>query len=81
MLQLTFTVEETNLIAIYKADTLASTIDNFVSAFGDITDNDIAEIAESASLKLAALTEPEFTALSFTLTDEDDENDEGGAYE
>jgi hypothetical protein len=74
---LNFTVEETNLIAIYRADTLAATVENIVAAFGDITDNDIAEIAESAARKLAVLTEPEFTALAFTLTDED----EGGGYE
>ena len=77
MLDNIFTVEEINLIAIYKADTLTATIDNIVAAFGDILDDDIAEITESARYKLAALTEPEFSALSFIPADED----EGDEYE
>ena len=73
-----FTVEETNLIAIYMADTLTATVDNIVAAFGDILDDDIAEIAESASRKLAALTDTEFSALSFVP---EDDIDEVGGYE
>jgi hypothetical protein len=71
-----FTVEETNLIAIYKADTAAKTLARIDTALPDLEDEDIITIAEGAARKLAMLTEPEFSALSFTPADED----EGGAY-
>jgi hypothetical protein len=74
---LNFTVEETNLIAIYKEDTAAATLAKIAAELPDLDDEDIITIAESAHRKLSALTEPEFSALSFTLTDED----EGGVYE
>ena len=66
-----FTVEETNLIAIYKADTRTATLMQIAAAFPDL-DSDIQAIAESASRKLAALTEPEYSALTFTPADEMD---------
>jgi len=66
-----FTVEETNLVAIYKADTSAATLARIAAALPDM-DNDIWAIAESASRKLAALTEPEYSALSFAPDDETD---------
>ena len=66
-----FTVEEINLVSIYKANTAAATIDNISAVFSDISDKDIITIAENASRKLSALTEPEFSALSFTPADED----------
>ena len=74
---LNFTVEEINLIAIYRADTLAASLLRIAAALPDLYDEDIIEIAESATRKLSALTEPEFSALSFAPADED----EGGAYE
>lgn len=67
-----FTVEETNLIAIYKADTAAATLDNITAALPEMYDEDIITIAESASRKLGELTEPEFSALSFVPADETD---------
>ena len=67
---LNFTVEEINLISIYGADTIAATIANIDEAMPDILDEDIIAIAESASRKLAALSEPEFSALAFEPTDE-----------
>jgi len=70
-----FTVEETNLIAIYKADTLTATLMRIVGALPDM-DGDMRLIAEGASRKLAAMNEPEFSALSFSPTDED----EGDGY-
>ena len=73
---LNFTVEEINLIAIYRADTLAASLLRIAAALPDM-DADMLPIVESVHLKLSALTEPEFSALSFTLADED----EGGAYE
>ena len=70
-----FTVEETNLIAIYKTDTLAATLARIADALPDM-DRDMRLIAEGASRKLAALSEPEFSALSFIPVDED----EGDGY-
>ena len=67
---LNFTVEEINLISIYGADTIAATIANIDEAMPDILDEDIVTIAESASRKLAALTEPEYAALIFVPADE-----------
>lgn len=65
-----FTVEEINLIAIYKADTAAATLARIAAALPELYDEDIITIAESASRKLAALTEPEYSALSFAPADE-----------
>ena len=75
MLMLNFTAEEINLIAIYKSDTVAATLARIAAELPDMEDEDIITIAESASRKLATLTEPEFSALSFAPADED----EGGA--
>ena len=77
MLMLNFTVEETNLIAVYKTHSLEKTIARIEDALPDLLDEDIITIAESASCKLSALTEPEFAALSFVPADED----EGGEYD
>jgi len=66
-----FTVEEINLVAIYKEDTAAATLARIAAALPDM-DGDMRTIAESASRKLAGLTEPEFTALSFAPAEETD---------
>jgi len=66
-----FTVEETNLIAIYKTDAKEKTLARISGALPDM-DNDMRIIAESASRKLAALTEAEFSLLPFTPADETD---------
>ena len=79
---LNFTVEEINLISIYGADTIAATIENIDEAMPDILDEDIISIAESASRKLAALSEPEYAALVFTPTDETEaDTDETQAHD
>jgi len=65
-----FTTEETNIIAIYKADTLAATLAGIDEAITDSLDEDIITIAESASRKLSTLSEPEFAAIIFTPADE-----------
>jgi 3-hydroxy-3-methylglutaryl CoA synthase len=70
---LNFTVEEINLIAMYKADTLAATLTGIDEALPDMYDEDIISIAESASRKLSALTEEDFSALSFTPDGDIDE--------
>lgn len=66
-----FTVEETNLIAIYKEDTAAATLARIAAALPDM-DGEFRSIAESAGRKLAGLTEPDFSALLFTPADETD---------
>jgi len=64
-----FTVEETNLVAIYKENTQAGTLARIAAAL-PFMDGDMRMIAESASRKLAALSVAEFAALSFTPADE-----------
>ena len=64
-----FTVEETNLIAIYKANTAAATLAVIAAALPDM-DVDMRAIAEGASRKLDALTEQDFSAISFAPADE-----------
>ena len=66
-----FTVEETNLIAIYKASTKAVTLARIAAALSYM-DIEMRMIAESASRKLAALSGSEFTAAAFTPVDEDE---------
>ena len=71
MLIFDFTVEEINLIAIYKEDTATATLAQIAARIHDM-DANMYNIAMSASMKLAALTEPEYAALTFTPTDETD---------
>jgi len=79
---LNFTVEEINLLSIYGTDTIAATIAAIDEAMPDILDEDIISIAESASRKLAALSEPEFSALVFVPADDTEiEPDEGNKQE
>jgi len=70
-----FTVEETNLIAMYDAGTLAATLMRIADALPDM-DADMAAIAISANRKLAALTEEIYGETAFIPADED----EGDAY-
>jgi hypothetical protein len=67
-----FTVEEINLAAIYKADTSAATLARIAAALPDM-DEEMKSIAQGASRKLAALTEPEYSAMIFTPADDTDE--------
>ena len=67
-----FTVEEINLVDIYLAKTLAATLARIAAALPDM-DAEFQTIAESASRKLEALTEPEFSALSFSPAEDTDE--------
>jgi hypothetical protein len=68
---MSFTVEETNLIAIYRTDTAAATLAR-IAAVLPYMDADMQTIAENASRKLTALTGPEYSALSFIPADETD---------
>ncbi len=71
---LDFTAEETNLIAIYAADTRAATI----AAIVDVLPHMNAEmrgIASRSAAKLAAMSDEEFDEAVFTLADAEDTND------
>ena len=67
MHMMNFTAEETNLIAIYKTDTLAGTLAAIDEAMPYMYDEDIITMSESTSRKLKSLTEQDFSALSFEL--------------
>ena len=66
-----FTVEEINLVAIYKADTAAATLAEIAAALPDM-DDDVRSIARSASWKLAALNEKIYSKTVFIPADETD---------
>lgn len=66
-----FTVEETSLIAIYRADTRAATLARIAAALPDM-DADFTPIAESASRKLVAMSDGDFDAALFSSADEKD---------
>jgi hypothetical protein len=66
-----FTVEETCLIAIYKADTRAATLARIAAALPDMG-ADFTSIAESAILKLNTMSDGEYSALSFAPADDTD---------
>ena len=73
---LNFTVEEINLIAIYRAQTKEKTLGRIADELPEMDNEEIITIAESASRKLAELTEPEFSALSFSPADDTEDTDE-----
>lgn len=64
-----FTVEETNLLSIYEAESRAELIEAVTAAMPDM-DGDMRELAEGCIAKLAALSEEEYAALSFIPADE-----------
>ncbi len=59
----TFTVEETNLLIIYKASSKRELFEN-ISAALPFMDEEMRMFAEHTMRKLDALTEAEFAALS-----------------
>lgn len=65
----TFTVEETNLLSIYKTDDKWEMLTNMAAAL-PFMDGDMRAFAERTMRKLDALTEAEFSALSFELAEE-----------
>jgi hypothetical protein len=69
---MSFTVEEINIVAIYQEDTQAATLARIAAALPDM-DEEIRTIAESASRKIAVLSEPDFSVLSFAPADDTDE--------
>lgn len=79
-----FTVEETNLICIYKTDTRPALIGNLQAARPYAKDDpDMLAVLDSAARKLAAMTDADFLTAGFepaapVLYDED--KTEGFAY-
>ena len=69
MVILGFTVEETNLVAIYRKETNAATLSGIISALPHM-DGEMLRIAASAGRKLNALTEDEFSETSFIAADD-----------
>jgi len=65
-----FTVEETNIISMYRTNTLAATLAAIDQAMPFIYDEDILEMVEDAGGKLSTLTEQDFSTLIFPPTDE-----------
>ena len=64
-----FTVEETNLICIYIADTRTELIKEMTGA-SPFMDEEMRALAEQTLKKLHAMTDAEFEAQNFDFTDE-----------
>jgi hypothetical protein len=71
---LDFTAEEAALIAIYAADTRAATIEAITAAL-PYMGTELTALAKSATDRLAAMTDGDFTAAAFTA---DGDMDGGG---
>lgn len=65
----TFTVEETNLLSIYKTDDKWEMLTNMAAAL-PLMDGEMRAFAERTMRKLDALPEAEFAALSLELVEE-----------
>lgn len=65
-----FTVEEENLIAIYAEDSREKTMQNILAAI-PYMDSDIQPLAENMIRKLQRMTDSEFSEAEFILTDEE----------
>lgn len=65
-----FTIEEENIIAIYAEDSRERTIDNINSAM-PYMDEDMSQLAAAAVNKLQAMTDRAFSETVFTLTDDE----------
>lgn len=66
---ITFTIEETNLLSIYKTDDKWEMLTNMSAAL-PLMDQEMRAFAERTMRKLDALTEAEYDALSLELVDE-----------
>lgn len=65
-----FTIEEENIIAIYVEDSRERTMDNINSAM-PYMDEDMSQLAAAAVNKLQAMTDSAFSETVFTLTDDE----------
>ena len=65
-----FTIEEENIIAIYAEDSRERTIDNINSAM-PYRDEDMRQLATAEVNKLQTMTDSAFSETVFTLTDDE----------
>lgn len=65
-----FTIEEENIIAIYAEDNRETTTHNILAAI-PYMDEDMRQLAAAAVNKLQAMTDRAFSETVFTLTDEE----------
>lgn len=65
----TFTVEETNLLSIYKSDSKRALLENINAAL-PFMDEDMRELAKRPLSKVDALTEAEYRELAVYPADE-----------
>ena len=65
-----FTIEEENIVAIYAEDSRKTTLENILAAT-PYMDEDIRQLAAAAVNKLQAMTDSEFSEREFILTDEE----------
>ena len=65
-----FTIEEENIIAIYAEDSRETTLENILAAM-PYMDEDMRQLAAAAVKKLPAMTDSEFSEREFILTDEE----------
>ena len=64
-----FTIEEENIIAIYAEDSRETTLENILAAM-PYMDEDMRQLAAPAVKKLQAMTDSEFSERELILTDE-----------
>jgi len=67
-----FTVEEVNLVAIYKADTKTETLQRIFKAL-PYMDDEMRDISKSAARKLVEMNGAEFATTVFTPADDTEE--------
>lgn len=65
-----FTIEEENIVAIYAEDSRETTINNILTAM-PYMDEDMRQLAAAAVNKLQSMTGSEFSEREFILTDEE----------
>ena len=65
-----FTIEEENIIAIYAEDSRETTLENILAAM-PYMDEDMRQLAAAAVNKLQAMTDDEFSEQEFILTDDE----------
>lgn len=71
-----FSVEETNLIAIYMPDSKAGIIENIRKAISDVGDPDMLALMENTLAKLDGMHDADFDAHGFVAEDYIDETEE-----
>lgn len=65
-----FSLEEENIVAIYAEDSRKMTVNNILAAI-PYMDSDIKPLAESTIQKLQHMTDSEFSEREFILTDDE----------